>query len=510
MRAVLSVYDKSDLEPFARGLAELGYELVSTGGTHAFLAERTIPVRGISDITGFPEILDGRVKTLHPAIHAGLLARRELPEHRAVLADHDIRPIEVLAVNLYPFEQTVANPECTLIDALEQIDIGGPTMIRAAAKNFPNVLVATNPNQYEAILTALRSGDVSDELRRSLAAAAFQHVSTYDALVAEYLRGDSAALPAELTIPARRALSLRYGENPHQFAAGYVRPSTTSTSAGILSATQLQGKELSYNNILDADAALRAIKGFAEPACAIIKHANPCGMAVRASLSDAFAVALEADSVSAFGGIVALNGVVDAETAKRIANIFFEVVIAPEFSDEARSILGAKQRLRLLEVPAEGWVIRPETEIRSISGGMLVQTIDFAFDDAADWSIATAASPSPSMYADLGFAWHACRFVKSNAIVLARDQALVGVGPGQPNRVDSVTIAVRRAGERAAGAVLASDAFFPFADGVEVAINSGVSAIIQPGGSIRDSEVIAACDNAGIPMVFTGVRHFLH
>jgi phosphoribosylaminoimidazolecarboxamide formyltransferase / IMP cyclohydrolase len=510
VRAVLSVYDKSGLESFARGLADLGYELVSTGGTHAYLGARGLTVREVSDVTGFPEILDGRVKTLHPAIHAGLLARRELAEHRASLDEHDIRPIDILAVNLYPFEATVSKEGCTLQDALDQIDIGGPAMLRAAAKNFPNVVVVTNPARYAEILAAIQSDSVTDSLRRSLATEAFQHVSTYDALVAEYLRGPSERFPDELTIPGRQAFPLRYGENPHQRASAYRRPTPLGEHMGILDAIQLQGKELSYNNILDSDAAVRALKGISGASCAIVKHAVPCGMATRNTIAEAFAAALASDPVSAFGGIVALNQPVDGETARQIAEIFFEVVIAPQFSDEARTMLGSKKRLRLLELPVKGWIARPDVDVRSISGGLLLQERDTGIDSAETWSVATTSAPSGELQADLAFAWHACRFVKSNAIVLVRDRALVGVGPGQPNRVDSVKLAIDRAGDRANGSVLASDAFFPFADGVEAAIRAGVAAIIQPGGSIRDDEVVAACNNAGVPMVFTSVRHFYH
>jgi phosphoribosylaminoimidazolecarboxamide formyltransferase / IMP cyclohydrolase len=404
----------------------------------------------------------------------------------------------------------VSKAGCTLQDALEQIDIGGPAMLRAAAKNFPNVVVVSDPARYAEILTALQSDSITDTLRRELAADAFQHVSTYDALVAEYLRGPSERFPAELTIPGRQAFALRYGENPHQRASAYRRPTPLGEAVGILDAAQLQGKELSYNNILDSDAAVRVLQGISGPTCAIVKHAVPCGMATRKTVADAFAAALASDPISAFGGIVALNQPVDAETASQVAEIFFEVVIAPQFSDQARTILGSKKRLRLLELPAKGWIARPDVDVRSISGGLLLQERDTGIDSAETWSVATTNAPSSELQADLAFAWHACRFVKSNAIVLVRDRALVGVGPGQPNRVDSVNLAITRAGDRAHGSVLASDAFFPFADGVEAAIRAGVAAIIQPGGSIRDDEVVAACNNASVPMIFTGVRHFYH
>jgi phosphoribosylaminoimidazolecarboxamide formyltransferase/IMP cyclohydrolase len=510
VRAVLSVYDKSGLEQFAKHLAELGFELVSTGGTHAYLAQHGLDVTGVSDVTGYPEILDGRVKTLHPAIHGGLLARRDLAEHRSSLEAHNIAPIDLLAVNLYPFEATINQPGCTLQDALDQIDIGGPAMIRAAAKNFPDVIVVANPARYAEVLAALRGDGVSDGMRRSLAAEAFQHVSTYDALVAEYLRGPDAVYSRELTIPGRLAAPLRYGENPHQSAAAYVRHSTTGSPTGVLTADQLQGKALSYNNLLDTDAALRAIQGVEELACVIIKHSIPCGMAVRQTAIEAFQAALASDPLSAFGGIVAINRPIDAAAAQALSGIFLEVVIAPEFSPEARRILGAKKNLRLLALPRAGWTVGADLSVRSIQGGLLIQEVDNQRDDPGQWRVATEAPLPDAVRADLAFAWHVSRFAKSNAIVLAADQALVGVGPGQPNRVDSVRIAIERAGDRARGAVLASDAFFPFADGVEEAIRAGIAAVIQPGGSVRDAEVITACNEAGIPMIFTGTRHFLH
>ena len=461
-------------------------------------------------MTGFRLILVGRVKTLHPSIHGGLLARRDLEEHRSSLEAHDIRPIDLLAVNLYPFEATVSQPECALQDALEQIDIGGPAMVRAAAKNFPHVIVITNPTRYADVLAALRSGGVPEHMRRSLAAEAFQHVSTYDALVAEYLRGSDGEFPRELTIPGRLAAPLRYGENPHQSAAAYVSPSTTGATPGVLAAAQLQGKDLSYNNLLDADAALRAIQGLEDPACVIVKHTIPCGVAIRRTAADAFQAALASDPVSAFGGIVAINRTIDEPAAQALAGIFLEVIVAPAFSPEALQILGAKKNLRLLTLPQAGWKTSAGLSVRSIQGGLLVQESDSRHDDPGQWRVVTEAPLPDAVRADLAFAWHVSRFVKSNAIVLTKDQALVGVGPGQPNRVDSVRIAIERAGERAGGAVLASDAFFPFADGVEEAIRAGIAAVIQPGGSVRDSDVIAACNHAGVPMIFTGTRHFLH
>ena len=510
MRAVLSVYDKSGLDEFAQGLVDLGFELVSTGGTHTHLAQLGLPVRSVSDVTGFPEILGGRVKTLHPAIHGGLLARLDDPRHRAALADQGIEPISLLVVNLYPFEATVNRPDCTRDEALEQIDIGGPAMIRAAAKNYPHVIVVTNPSRYPEVLAALRAGGITDDMRRSLAADAFQHVSLYDSLVAEYLRGPDAANPRELTVPGRLSSPLRYGENPHQAAAAYVRPGANRNHIGVLASTQLQGKELSYNNLLDADAALCVTQGLAGTACAIIKHTIPCGLAIRNTPAVAFDAALASDPVSAFGGIVAVNRAIDATTASAIAQIFLEVVIAPGFDDEARRILSVRKNLRLLELPISAWEPVAESSLRSIVGGFLIQERDTGPDDRANWSVVTNVPLPDELRGDVELAWHASRHVKSNAIVLAKDRAIVGVGPGQPNRVDSVRIAIQRAGERSHGSVLAGDAFFPFADGVEAAISAGICAVIQPGGSVRDADVVAACNNAGIPMIFTGTRHFLH
>jgi phosphoribosylaminoimidazolecarboxamide formyltransferase/IMP cyclohydrolase len=510
VRALLSVYDKRGIETFARELVDLGFDLISTGGTHGALGEAGVLAESVTEVTGFPEILDGRVKTLHPRIHAGLLARRELPEHRDTLDAHGIAGIDLLAVNLYPFEATVAQSATPLIDALEQIDIGGPAMIRAAAKNFPNVLVVTSPDRYDEVIAALRKGLVPDSLRRSLAAEAFQHVSLYDSLVAAYLRGADETFAPELTIPGRLASPLRYGENPHQAAAAYHRPATGLRVTGILDARKIRGQELSYNNLLDADAAVNIVRGIGDPACAIIKHTIPCGLAIRGSGEEAFAAALAGDPISAYGGIVAINRSVDGALAVKLAETFFEVVIAPEFSESALDALAKRTKLRLLELPAMAWSISPDLDIRSITGGLLLQYADMSPDDQRQWRTVTRAAPNPVQMADLAFAWHACRFVKSNAVVLASRRSLVGVGPGQPNRVDSVRIAVNRAAERAEGAVLASDAFFPFADGVQEAIAAGVAAIIQPGGSVRDAEVIAACDNAGIPMLFTGRRQFRH
>jgi phosphoribosylaminoimidazolecarboxamide formyltransferase/IMP cyclohydrolase len=510
-RALLSVFNKTGIVELGRGLAELGYELVSTGGTLAALAEADLPVIAVSDITGFPEILDGRVKTLHPRIHGGLLARRDDPAHLSELDHYEIAPIDLVAGNLYPFAATIAQRDVSLADALENIDIGGPSMIRAAAKNFPGVIVLIDPADYSLVLDELRAGDVSLERRRALAAKAFAHTSAYDAVVAEYLHeGDE--WPQEIAVAGTLTEILRYGENPQQRGAAYRRGRAGSPARGVLDAQQLAGKELSFNNLLDADAAWGVVRSMALPAAAIVKHTIPCGLAERLSLADAFDEALRGDPVSAFGGIVSLNRPLDGETARRMAEIFFEVVIAPGFDDDALERLGRKKALRLLRMPSEAIydASGADLDVRPIAGGLLVQTADAAIDDPASWRVVSEREPDQRELADLIFAWHAVRHVKSNAIVLARDRAMVGVGSGQPNRVESVRIAVAKAEERAAGAVLASDAFFPFPDGLETAAAAGVTAVVQPGGSMRDEAVIAAGDRAGVAMLFTGTRHFRH
>ena len=511
MRALLSVYDKAGVIELARGLVELGHEIISTGGTFQAIARVGLPVTPVSAITGFPEILDGRVKTLHPAIHGALLARRDAPAHLAALAEHQIDPIDLVAVNLYPFGDTIADPTVSLATALEHIDIGGPAMIRAAAKNFPGVIVLTDPADYEPTLNLLRQGEIDATRRRELAAKAFAHVATYDSVVAEYLGHD--LLPPALALAGRKARDLRYGENPHQPAAAYHRLAAGPDHGGVLDAVQLAGKELSFNNLLDADAAWAAVSNITTPAVAIIKHTIPCGLACRDQLADAFAAALAGDPVSAFGGIVALNREVDETTARQLVEVFFEVVIAPGFAAEAIDVLGRKRQLRLLALAANQLpapVAGPVRDVRTIAGGFLVQAADNLADDPTAWRVVTRRTPTDQEWADLRFAWHAVRHVKSNGIVLVRDQAVVGVGSGQPNRVESVRIAVAKASERAAGSVLASDAFFPFPDGLEAAAAAGVRAAVQPGGSVRDAEVIAAADGADMAMVCTGVRHFRH
>jgi phosphoribosylaminoimidazolecarboxamide formyltransferase/IMP cyclohydrolase len=510
MRALLSVYDKTGIVPFARGLVALGAEVVSTGGTLAAIRGAGIPAMAVADVTGFPEILGGRVKTLHPRIHGGILARPGVPSDAAELATHAIARFDLVAVNLYPFEATVAAPDVSEAEAVEQIDIGGPAMLRAAAKNYSAVLPLCDPADFEPVLAALGGAGLDNGARRALAARAFAHTAAYDAAVAAWLLGDAPVWPDELSVAGRKRLDLRYGENPHQRAAAYARVLPGAAPTGVLAAEQLAGKELSYNNLLDADAAWATVAPFAEPAVAIVKHTIPCGLALRDDLERAYAAALAGDPVSAFGGIVAANQPLDGATAAAIAERFYEVIVAPGFDEAALETLGRKKALRLLRIPGgSGAGLRPP-EVRSILGGLLVQEPDDLPDDPAAWTLVSRRAPTDTERADLAFAWQVVRAVKSNGIVLAKERALVGVGSGQPNRVESVRIALRGAGERAAGSVLASDAFFPFADGVEEAVRAGVTAIVQPGGSVRDAEVIAAADAAGAAMLVTGMRHFRH
>ena len=503
-RALLSVSDKAGLAGFARGLVDLGFELYSTGGTLRTLHDEGVEALSVSALTGFPEIMDGRIKTLHPGVHGGLLARRDRPEHLAALAEHGLRTIDLLCVNLYPFVETATRDDTGFEEIVENIDIGGPAMIRAAAKNFAGVVVVVRPGRYEEVLSALRTGDLSTDARRQLAAEAFAHTAAYDANVAGWLRGDE--FPAELSLAGGLVQSLRYGENPHQRAAFYATP---GTSGGLGEARQLQGAELSYNNIQDAAAAFAMAAEFEEPAAAIIKHTNPCGLALGPTLADAYRRAYECDTVSAFGGVVALNRPLDAATAEQIAAIFVEVVIAPGFWAEALAVMARKPKVRLLETaPVKAHWAGPE--VRTVPGGFLVQSADDRVTTQETCTVVSRRPPTTEEWRELLFAWKVVKHVKSNAIVLAREQTAVGVGAGQMSRVESVQIAVRRAGERAAGTVMASDAFFPFPDGVEAGIQAGVTAIIQPGGSLRDKDSIAAADAAGVAMVLTGVRHFRH
>jgi phosphoribosylaminoimidazolecarboxamide formyltransferase/IMP cyclohydrolase len=517
MRALVSVSDKTGLEALGRGLVELGAELYSTGGTQRALEAAGVPVQAVSELTGFPEILEGRVKTLHPAIHGGILARRDVASDLAELDQHGLSPLDLVAVNLYPFEKTVAQPGTGLAQALEQIDIGGPTLLRAAAKNYPAVLPVCDPADYGMVLEVLRQPSGPDEaFRRRLAAKAFRHVAVYDAFIAAYLDAGDIAWPDELPLGLRKVQELRYGENPQQRAAFYTIVQPRLEPPGLTGAGQLQGKPLSYNNILDADAAWQVVAGFGPVTVAIIKHTNPCGLAQADDPVAAYELALAGDPLAAFGGIVAANAAVQAALARRLVERFYEIVLAPAFSPEALEILATRPNLRVLALssaPGRGltW--------RSVGGGMLVQEADRVDEaEVLQGRVVTRRAPSDQEWAALTFAWRAARQVKSNAIVLARSPAgegpgglaLVGMGAGQPSRVAAVEIAVRRAGARAAGSVLASDAFFPKADGVVAAAQAGVQAIVQPGGSIGDEEVIAAADAAGLAMVLTGKRHFLH
>jgi phosphoribosylaminoimidazolecarboxamide formyltransferase / IMP cyclohydrolase len=510
-RALISVYDKTGLEELAKALSDAGVQIVSTGSTAARIAAAGVPVTKVEDLTGFPECLDGRVKTLHPKVHAGLLADVRKPDHVEQLAEMRVEPFDLLVSNLYPFSETVASG-ASVDECVEQIDIGGPSMVRGAAKNHANVAVVTSPEQYADVYTVLDEGGFSLEERKKLAAAAFVHTAEYDVAVASWMgnvltdSSDGSGFPAWIGAAWDKKAVLRYGENPHQPAALY-----TNGRTGLASAEQLHGKEMSYNNYVDADAARRTAYDFSEPAVAIIKHANPCGIAVGKDIAEAHRRAHECDPVSAYGGVIATNRPVTVELAKQVAEIFTEVLVAPAYEDGAVEVLQAKKNIRLLVCPPDG--SEEPVEIRAVSGGLLMQAKD-AFqaegDNPAKWTLAAGEAVSDEVLADLAFAWKACRAVKSNAILLAADGASVGVGMGQVNRVDSCRLAVSRAGERAAGSVAASDAFFPFPDGLEVLLEAGVKAVVQPGGSIRDDLAIEAATKAGVTMYFTGTRHFFH
>jgi len=509
-RALISVSNKAGVIEFSRGLVELGVEIVSTGGTAKALREAGVPVTYISDVTGFPEILDGRVKTLHPTVHGGILALRN-PDHLGQLAKHNITPIDLVAVNLYPFRETIAKPGVTLAEAIENIDIGGPTMVRSAAKNYENVLVIVNPERYHEVLEALRKGEAGRELRMALAREAFAHTASYDAAITAYLSGigeGAEQFPPTMDLSLKRVQVLRYGENPHQQAAFYRDPAVTGPCVG--NAVQLAGKELSYNNILDINAAFELVREFIEPAAVIVKHNNPCGCAVSAQLADAYLKALEGDPVSAYGGIIALNRVVDAPTAQEMAKLFVEAIIAPGYEDQALEILKKKANLRLLSTGDLTIQTNDRLDMRKVNGGLLVQEFDREVLKLPELKVVTKRTPTQNEMDELIFAMTLVKHVKSNAIVLTKERQLIGVGAGQMNRVGSAKIAINQAGEKAAGAVLGSDAFFPFNDTVLEAARAGITAIIQPGGSIRDEESIKACDEAGMAMVFTGMRHFKH
>jgi phosphoribosylaminoimidazolecarboxamide formyltransferase / IMP cyclohydrolase len=518
-RALLSVSDKTGLVPLARALGARGVALVSTGGTARALAEAGIEVADVASVTGFPEMLDGRVKTLHPAVHGGILARRDRPEHEAAIASHGIRPIDLVVVNLYPFAATVARG-APFAECIENIDIGGPSLIRAAAKNHDFVTVVTEPADYEPVLAemAAHQGATTVPLRRRLAAKAFAHTAAYDAAIAGWFAREAGEpFPETLVLSAKRAQLLRYGENPHQQAALYLAGAGRGSAAA---AHQVQGKELSYNNLNDTDAAWALVTEFAEPAVAIIKHANPCGVAVASDLSTAYSKALACDPVSAFGGIVAVNRTLDGKAAEAMAKLFLEVLIAPAISDEAAAVLAKKSALRVLVTDGMPDPREAGMTLRSLIGGYLLQTADTGRVAAGELKVVTQRAPSNAETRDLLFAFTVAKHVKSNAIVYAKDGATVGIGAGQMSRVDAARIAAQKAEDaaRAAGAaepatrgsVAASDAFFPFADGLEATIAAGSRAVIQPGGSIRDNDVIAAADRAGIAMVFTGMRHFRH
>jgi len=515
MRAIISVSDKTEVTDFAGRLEKLGFEIFSTGGTRKALAEAGVPVKSVSEITGFPEILNGRVKTLHPAVHGGLLAKRSLDAHMQELADNAIQPIDMVVVNLYPFVQTVSKEGVTLNEALENIDIGGPTMLRASAKNFPDVIVVVDPADYDIILKKLEQGDLDLDSRKKLAQKAFQHVASYDTAISQYLSLDEAGLPEEMTIALKKRQNLRYGENPHQPAAFYAEQRVTSVKqdSGITWAKQLWGKELSFNNILDADATWGAAVDFSEATVAVVKHTNTCGLASHPDIAEAYRRAYSGDTVSAFGGIVASNRKVNLEMAQAMKDVFYEIVIAPEYDENALEFLKKKKNLRILLVelpPGYGKKPVDYLDYRRVKGGLLVQASDSLAESDVELKIVTKRAPTEAELEDLLFAWRAVKHIKSNAILLVKEKTIVGMGAGQPNRVVSAEIASEKAGEKSKGSVLASDAMFPFPDTVEQAAAAGATAIIQPGGSIRDEDSIKAADKHDIAMVFTGVRHFLH
>jgi phosphoribosylaminoimidazolecarboxamide formyltransferase / IMP cyclohydrolase len=514
-RALLSVSDKSGVVEFARALAARGVELLSTGGTYKLLTQSGLTATEVSAHTGFPEIMDGRVKTLHPKIHGGLLGRRDVDA--AVMQQHGIAPIDLLCVNLYPFEQTVAQPDCTRAEAIENIDIGGPAMLRAAAKNHAWVTVLTEPEDYAGVLAEMDAGGVSQATRERLALKTYAHTSRYDAAVAAYLSavqpdGARQTFPGVLGLQFHKRQDMRYGENPHQSAAFYAERAPEAGT--IAAAQQLQGKELSYNNIADADAALECVKSFTQPACVVVKHANPCGVAEAGSIREAYERAWQTDPTSAFGGIIAFNRELDGATAAAIVERqFVEVILAPRISAEAKKAVAAKQNVRLLECGVWPTQRAPSWDFKRVAGGLLVQTLDDCMVQASELKVVSQRTPNAAELRDLLFAWRVAKFVKSNAIVYARDSRTIGVGAGQMSRVYSAKIAgIKAADEKLEvhGSVMASDAFFPFRDGIDAAAAAGIVAVIQPGGSMRDSEVIAAADEHGMAMVFTGVRHFRH
>jgi phosphoribosylaminoimidazolecarboxamide formyltransferase/IMP cyclohydrolase len=513
-RALISVSDKSGIIEFSKHLAGFGAEILSTGGTAKLLREAGLTVKDVSDFTGFPEMLDGRVKTLHPKVHGGLLGMRSNPEHVAKMREHGIENIDMVIVNLYPFEATVAKEGCHLEDAIENIDIGGPTMLRSAAKNYPDVTVLVDSADYENVLTEMKdnAGEVSQTTNFALAVKVFQHTAAYDGAISNYLgariSGAVQAYPQTFTIQVNKAQDLRYGENPHQTAAFYVEKSVSEPC--VSNARQLQGKELSFNNIIDLDAAIETVKEFEQSAAVIIKHTNPCGAALADSPLTAYLKARECDPVSAFGGIVGFNRTVDAATANELSSTFLEAVIAPGYTDEALAIFTAKKNVRVMQVPLLDSYTATGFDLKRVTGGLLLQARDLGMINALDCRVVTERTPSSSEYEALDFAWRVCKHVKSNAIVFSNRDQTVGIGAGQMSRVDSSKIAVQKALLPTHGTVLASDAFFPFRDGVDAAAEAGVIAIIQPGGSVRDEEVIKAANEHGIAMIFTSMRHFRH
>lgn len=512
-RALLSVSDKTGLIELAKGLSGHGVELVSTGGTAKAIKAAGIPVREVEDLTGFPEMMDGRVKTLHPKVHGGILARRDLPHHLDAMAQYGIEPIDLVVVNLYPFHETISRIDVTHHEAIENIDIGGPAMIRSSAKNAAHVVVVVDPGDYDTILSELAVGQISEATRTRLAVKAFRHTAYYDSLIASYLGAyagaDLLTFPDELTLGMGKVQELRYGENPHQAAALYGDPMVCGPS--LVTAKRLQGKELSFCNINDANAALEAVMEFSLPAAVAVKHATPCGAATGSTLTEAYQRCHDADPVSIFGGIVALNRVVDGATAELLASIFLDVILAPSFSPEALAILGKKKNLRLLAMGEwQDMSERAGFDLKRIRGGYLLQSTDKLEPGCDQWRVVTKATPRDRQWDDLSFAWTMVKHVKSNAIVVAKDQQTVGIGGGQTNRIDAARHALACAGQKAKGAILASDAFFPFDDVVREAARAGVDTIIQPGGALHDAEVIAAADELGIVMIFTGRRHFKH
>jgi phosphoribosylaminoimidazolecarboxamide formyltransferase/IMP cyclohydrolase len=509
-RALISVSDKTGLVQFAKELAQLGVEIISTGGTHKQLIEAGVEVTGISEVTGFPEILDGRVKTLHPRIHSGLLAVRDKEEHQQQLAEHDIEPIDLVVVNLYPFAETIAKADVTFSDAIENIDIGGPSMLRSAAKNHAYVTVIVDGGDYPTVIEQIKaSGEVDEATRRQLAAKVFRHTAAYDSLISQYLSEQlEEKTPEKLTVSFDKVQDLRYGENPHQQAAFYRLPHAVAGT--IASAEQLHGKELSYNNINDADAALAIVREFSQPAVVAVKHMNPCGVGIGATIEEAYDKAYSADPVSIFGGIIAANQVIDKATALKLGEIFLEIIMAPDFTQEALDILRKKKNIRLLKMGEIKPFTTPQPRYQTVAGGLLVQDQDIKEVAKDKLEIVTERKPTTDELEQLLFAWKVVKHVKSNAIVLAKEQQTIGVGAGQMNRVGAAKIAIEQAGDKCFRSVLASDAFFPMPDTVEAAAKAGVTAIIQPGGSIKDKESIAEANKHGIAMVLTGTRHFKH